>query len=258
MAQNNQHKYPEEILYTQRYKDELPMECLMVNYPELITNRRILPDTEGNYWQYDAEGKKILTDKALVEGTVTHLSVNLLGGFFKDEYYKFNPLAPIEGQKWNKLGNLPTEGVNYEYIKDSEMIYFYVNDINGITFPCNSEPANYEEYQKQLETINRNIKKYNLPEQQEWFGEFHKPGEKVKSHFIILVHHHPTNMNYWHIQFDQVTLHNNEDADEKNLKPKEFKRIKSKFRGLLFEKLKWANEVTLNTIIDKQYFLNKP
>lgn len=226
MSANN-NEYPEEILFRDIYSPTFPLSRLMEENKDLVANRRVKNNPEA--WYY-SDGKKKLKDETLLGITVLGCSVNLLGGLFKDEYFKYDPTEMGLEKNWEVEKGSPKLGEDYKFHDDSEAVYFQLSEIDKLLIPYCCQITSKEEYEKFSENSQKIIEEKGIKVDGVVIGEFQKSTKDVSTHARVEVNHHPTCMNYWHLQFDLFRLIDNTEVFEKT---SNYRRINSHLRTAL-------------------------
>lgn len=181
-------KYPYSILPSSNFKTNIDCDTLISNHNIFILRRSELSKEETYQTLYN--GDIVLNDDAIEDIRIANLSVNLLGGNFKNSHNKF--LAVRNGSElWTGNKVYLSEYINdYKIIENKGMIFIDAKLLHNIEFPYNlpSDPTLHKEVAKFQNTIGKNRVITNIPKQT----------IKVigKTYFI----HSPVNLNYWHLE----------------------------------------------------------
>lgn len=256
------HPYPAEILPQKHYKDILSADDLIKNYPVTV-NRRGNPAAKYRWKLKD--GRDIAVDQTLAEGTVTGLSVNLLGGPFSDAHLIFNTTETGTGKTWDN-GEKPVINLDYEVIEPIEPNYFVADQLHGQTLPYKyrldipstsysskegKEKVKKAIYEDLKSKVLANAEKYNLATRSDLVGKYPDKEDIMDVSCRIELAHHPTSMNYWHFQFDLYRL--TDETEVKKDTPNHDK-INTKFRQRL--KLMISDIIPTTYTIDPRFYTN--
>jgi hypothetical protein len=180
----NRLTYPSFILPKNRYVS-------LIRISELCTLQRLYILRRSNKTLENTfhiiGDKTILREDSIEPIDVPNMSLNLMGGKFKERHLKFIPKMRTEAvKKWDGFKRIYlSEFLNdYEKIETFCPIYFDVNNIDLVNIP-------YQ--QNKSKEINRLLLE---------LGE--KPVEKNEKYQFTAqteVMHDPTFLNYWHVEF---------------------------------------------------------
>ena len=194
-------EYPSCIVPRHQYRYRLPMRKLLADYPDVAVVRRckqeqpFVMSTSGNY-------RELRTDA--LEDNLLEMSVNLLGGLFKMRHLPFAPSLEIAKIEWDgkQIPVLPVPVDNYSEKSEAGIIGFRVSQVNAFTFPYTKavEKKDYSRLQKEAEKIKKRERLDVDGELVEAFGQSDKGLTTVRA--WLHVNHHPTLLNYWHMQID--------------------------------------------------------
>lgn len=134
-----------------------------------------------------------LREDALSETDMINMSMNLLGGAFKLEYIEFNPTKEAT-RNWN--GKEPVFYSKYhtliQTLPHTTPIFLNVSDVHNKNIP----------YQRNKDKdANKLMVKLNI-----------KPLEtdgKYELYAKSIINHEPTQLNYWHVEFQIKDVENN-------------------------------------------------
>jgi hypothetical protein len=180
-------KYPLSILPKKHYVRQININKLYEEIP-LIVVRRSEKTQEKLFNKFG-----ILREDAFSETDIPNMSINLLGGKFKSDYIRFNPTKEAtktwDGQeqifysKYHPLVQILSEVIP---------IFFDVINLHNLTFP----------YQRNKDKdVNKLIEKLAL-KPVEIEGKYQFQGKSVISH-------EPTQLNYWHVEFQIKDIEDN-------------------------------------------------
>ena len=128
-----------------------------------------------------------LRQDALDKKRVPNMSMNLMGGKFKEKDISFSSLNDTGSQSWihpNKVFLDEYIG-RYNIYKEYTVVYFTVSEIHNIPIPyLRPKDKNSDNLVKALAN-----KPKIINEKYEFYGRG-------------LVQHSPTNLNYWHIEYE--------------------------------------------------------
>ena len=196
-------EYPTEILPQRGFKTQMDVRGLLKKYPALVAVRSCNVPTEEAYvfWDQDAN-KKILSDKAI--GNCEGLSMNLLGGCFdKDKHSRFRPLTERARTDWQGEAVPPMIEGDYDPIEEERLLFFfYVKQWMDLPFPYRCGFLSKADYEKARMDAEKYVSKKDLEIEGEVIGEFVGKGVPISVLATAEVNHHPTPMNYWHVQMD--------------------------------------------------------
>lgn len=179
--------YPYQILPITDYKINIDCDALINNQNIYILRRSNLPQEETFQSIF---GQIILNDDAIDDIRIANLSVNLLGGKFKNKYCKY--LAKGQGaNNWHGETVYLSDYINDYNIEDNKgLIFIKASLLHNIDFPYNlpSDPHLHKEAAKFQSTVGETRVLVNIPKQ---------PIKVIgKAYFV----HSPINLNYWHLE----------------------------------------------------------
>ena len=196
-------EYPTEILPQDGFVPLMDIRGLLKMYPALVAVRTCNVPTEEAYvsWEQN-ENKKILSDEAI--GNCEGLSMNLLGGCFdKDKHSRFRPLAERAKTDWQGEKVQPVVKGDYKPIEGERLFFFfYVKQWMDLLFPYRCGFSSRADYEKARSDAEKYVSEKDLKLEGEIIGVFEGKGKPVKVLATAEVNHHPTPMNYWHVQMD--------------------------------------------------------
>lgn len=222
--------YPRSIVPNNRYRYRLPMRKLLADYPDLAVVRR--SKMKDPFVSSTAGSVKALRDDAI--GDLLEMSVNLLGGSFKMRHLPFVPSMDLVQEEWDGHTEpcLPLSTNSYGVEPEWGVIGFRVSVVNAFAFPYTKtiDKKDYPKVVKASEHI-RKRERLNVPEVV--VGALGQAGDNMTDvHAWLHVNHHPTLLNYWHMQID-VYPAGSEDYLRHGNKLREARRIRHRFRDFL-------------------------
>lgn len=186
--------------------------------------RRVKGMIENYQVQTDKGGMELLD--TVFGGNMANLSMNLAGGLFdthKEGHLPFLPETEYGKERWDgkKVDKKEFLSVlNYSQEQLCFGLCFYVNDIYGKTFPFYKGFNTQTERDEYDERVQQVAKGWAGDSDSRIVGAFVNKRTPVEVKGRLIVHHVPTNGNYWH-----TTLDTYRPADECYVKPDE--RLKS-------------------------------
>lgn len=222
--------YPRCIVPNTRYRYRLPMRKLLADYPDLAVVRR---SKMRDPFVFSASGKvRTLRNDAIDD--LLEISVNLLGGPFKMRHLPFAPSLELVKDEWDgeAMPCLQLSENDYDVKPEWGIIGFRVAVVNTFAFPY-CKDINKKDYLG-IVKASRQIKKrerLNVPEA--IVGALGQADNNMTNvHAWLHVNHHPTLLNYWHMQID-VYPAGREDYLHHGNKSNEARRIRHRFRDFL-------------------------
>lgn len=199
---SNKKGYPKEILPHPSYRRKLGLERLLSAYPGLMAVRKV--DGKPEDFEHKGSQGKTYIMPEVFEGNMANLSMNLAGGLFDVRSNKHLPYLPVNDEaKSDWDGREPSESLYSDYSeKKCFGLCFLISRIHRRTFPycrCFNTQKDFDEYQKKVEEAaldTRRDKDLIL------VGRFVSKFEPVELRPYIMIHHSPTNVNYWHVTLD--------------------------------------------------------
>lgn len=181
--------YPLELLPQPGFCVPFPFSVLKEMYGGYIVCYRIEGTIDDNCEQGSFGGHKVLKEKCFEH--IVHLSMNLLGGSFKPEHILFVQKRP-GSDKWES-----GEKVDYKDYKgcvekcETATPVFYRDKV--LCQPSISIPVIFNDKQAYNAFCQYNKEKV--------FPRYNK-GESISVAFETKIEHHPTKLNYWHVQLE--------------------------------------------------------
>lgn len=196
--------YPKEIAPQKGYLHYMSIKALLEAYPDLAVVRRC--DMDSPYAaSATGEHKSIRPEVIANDLNVLGLSVNLIGGKFDfKKHGAFNPKTNDVYKDWNgcDLANFPLPKEEYKEENPVCPVFFQVSKIDKLTFPYTKQ-INEKEYDTIKNKSAEIQKNEDLYIEGTMISEF---GKEANGHTglraYVRVNHHPTILNYWHVQFD--------------------------------------------------------
>lgn len=197
-------EYPVEILPQSGFLTRMNISVLLKKYPALVAVRTCNVPTENAYvpWEEDENKTKVLSDEAI--GNCEGLSMNLLGGCFdKDKHSRFRPLAKRAREDWKEGEVLPVTEEDYQVLEKGRLLfYFYVRQWMGLPFPYYCGFTSQTDYEKAKSDAEKYAIEKDLGLEGDVIDVFTGKGKPVRTMAVAEVNHHPTPLNYWHVQMD--------------------------------------------------------
>ena len=194
--------YPKEIAPQKGYTNFMTIKDLLKVYPDLAVVRRC--DMESPYAD-SATGEHSALRPEVIPNNVIGLSVNLVGGVFEFKLHgAFNPETEIVYKDWDgeTYVNFPLHQDEYSEKDPICPIFFQVSKIDKLTLPY-TKTINQQEYASIKNKASEIQKKEDLFIEGAMISEFGKaPNGQTDVRAYVKVNHHPTILNYWHVQFD--------------------------------------------------------
>lgn len=243
--------YPQEILPQKGYITRMDLSYLKDLYP-LIAVRRCMISSSAAFEESEC-GVKMLTSDAI--GQVIGLSLNLLGGKFDDKkhiLYKPSKTSPCredwDGKTFHKVSS------NDYSISDlgGFNLYYSVRDWYNFTFPYNTTASSSEQFYKMHDDQNSIAESEGIDLENKICDVFKSKKQTFKMIARTKINHHPTLMNYWHVQLDCYRGNSTTEIMDKDNPASERKKI-----GLLLKnelKVNYHTEAKMNYHIDKKYY----
>ena len=184
----------------------MSVDSILQAYPDAIVVRRC--NLDHYEYSFSKDGNKYLSEKVLGLN-VLELSVNLLGGEFKLCHLPFRPNLNFVSSDWNgtDLPQTPIDPSSYTIEEGFPSVFFYIKDLHNYAFPYEKSITSKEEYKQikaQFEKEQESLKNTNI--EKIFIGEYQGcSNKKTNVCGRLLVNHHPTILNYWHMQIDAYT-----------------------------------------------------
>ena len=177
--------YPKSILPDVEYVVQIDIDDLLNKVDDFVVSRRILGKVEDNI---DVFANRLrLRIEAL--GNIPNMSLNLLGGRFKDKkHIRFRQLGEA-AKEWD--GNqvlMKDYAGKYEELKDCASIAFRGKDLHRIAIPYKKTITDKGEKEK-LRRLGIDLDRFT-------------DKNEVNLQGIIRLEHKPTMLNYWHLVMD--------------------------------------------------------
>lgn len=192
--------YPRSISPRAANRHRLPMCKLLRDYPELIVVRRC---DDPAPFALSGTGKiKKLKDEIFANENLLEMSVNLLGGKFKLHHLAFSPFRQFVEDEWcgRKVFDYSSLEDYYTVNNTYGVIFFGVSQVNTFTFPY-SKAVDKKNFPILKDAGEKAKKKERIDK--ELVGELGSAGNNMtKMQAWLHVNHHPTILNYWHMQID--------------------------------------------------------
>ncbi|NLT52257.1 MAG: hypothetical protein GXX85_15240 [Ignavibacteria bacterium] len=189
--------YPRVILPHKNYILNIDFDKHILNYSFLLVRRTNKKPTEA----FDEIG--FLKTEALISELkdVPDMSLNLLGGLFKENHLKYVPKGNANKQ-WTDGKNIRISDFIGQYKIEKEVypIYFILKNIHNCEFPFSRK--NDVNLKNLLDKLKIEIDKK---------PEFESEGKTSISHV-------PINLNYWHIEFHIKDKKVNQDVKRSGIK----------------------------------------
>jgi len=242
-------EYPIEILPQDGFVKSMDIRGMLETYPSLIAARMCDVPTEEAYVVWQEGGEKELSDKVIKN--CVGLSMNLLGGHFdKDKHFKFWPLAERARMDWNGEEIPPVKEGEYRIIEDERLLFFFnVRQWMDYCFPYRCGFPSKADYEKALSDAEKYVYENNLKLEMAVIGAFPGKNKSVDVLAVAEVNHHPTPMNYWHVQMD---CHRIGQLVGKATKS-ELQKIGQMLKGILLKNL--TTEGTVSYQIHPRYYM---
>jgi hypothetical protein len=179
--------YPYCILPITKYKINIDCDTLINNQNIYILRRSNLSNEETFQSVF---GQIVLNDDAIDDIRIANLSVNLLGGTFKNKHCKY--LSKGQGaSNWQGDDVYLSDFINdYKVENNKGLIFIKASYLHNIEFPYNlpSDPHLHKEAAKFQNTVGETRVLLNTPK--------HPIQVIGKTYFV----HSPINLNYWHLE----------------------------------------------------------
>lgn len=241
--------YPIQILPQDGFITLMDIREMLKTYPSLVAVRMCDVPTEEAYVVWQEGGKKEFSDKVIKN--CVGLSMNLLGGLFdKDKHSRFWPLAERARTDWNGGEVPPVTEDEYRIIEDERLLFFfYVRQWTDLCFPYSCGFSSKADYERAKIDAEKYIFENNLKLEQEVIGAFSGKNKPVDVCAIAEVKHHPTPMNYWHVQMDCHRIGQPAGKATKS----ELQRIGRMLKEILLKDI--ITEATVSYQIHPQYYM---
>lgn len=226
-------QYPKEITPHIGYLHRMEISDLLFRYPTLIVSRKGKPNSSvesatGEHTGLDAH---FIDDRENVIG----LSCNLLGGAYKPNKHDYiDPVLDFVKEDWDGITfeQFPIPAEKYKVRQGPiKRIFFRVSDIHCHTFPYlkHIDKDKYQSTKEKAELIFKKDQRYFI--QNAIISEL---GNNNMANVLgrICVNHHPTILNYWHVQFDCYAS-DSESPMDSSCTSKEDRRIRHAMRVFL-------------------------
>lgn len=230
--------YPYCILPITKYKINIDCDTL-INSQNIYILRRSNLSQEDTF--QSVFGQIVLNDDAIDDIRIANLSVNLLGGKFKNKHCKY--LAKGQGaSSWQGEEVYLSDYINDCNVENNKgLIFIKASLLHNIEFPYNlpSDPNLHKEVAKFQNTVGESRVLLNTPKQ---------PIKVIGKSFFV---HSPINLNYWHLElkvenYANVILENPKKNSDKRFLEQLFTNI-----------IKLNSQPSLNSIekVNKTYYL---
>lgn len=211
LEQQKPETYPKEVLPRSTYKKRLNVDKLLNKYKNLLAVRVVKGKPE-DFYKVTANGEKEISQKVF-SSSMANLSMNLAGGRYNVtsfSHLRFLPKAEVamtwEGGKVNK--NFCSDNSCFSSFDSCFGLCFHVSDIHGRSFPFHKHFDTKAERDKYAEEVKSVTKDVNVKGDIDLVGAFVSKRDTVLVHPRIIVHHSPTNANYWHMTLDTYRPNN--------------------------------------------------
>ena len=181
--------YPLSILPENHYIPRINIDNLCKNVPLIVVRRSDKPKEDI----FNKFGMMREDSDAILKHEIPGMSMNLLGGAFKYEHIKFNPIGEA-AKIWDGYEKV----FYFRYRKSINLlpiatpIFFEVANLQGIEFP----------YQRNRDKESTKLMDILGIQPREINGKFELLGKSYISH-------EPTRLNYWHVEFQIRDVENN-------------------------------------------------
>lgn len=243
--------YPNEILPQQGYIPRMDLTKLKNVYP-LVAVRRCLISPSLAFERSEA-GTKILTSDAI--GQVIGLSLNLLGGLFDEKkhiLYKPSKTSPCK-EDWDGKTLYKVSPEDYSMSSTEGFnLYYSVNDWYNFTFPYTTTAASQEQFSKMHQDQKAIADSEGIDIEKRICDIFKSKKDTFEMVARTRVNHHPTLMNYWHVQLDSYRGNSTTEVMDKDKPTSERRKIGNLLKNEL--KVNYWMEAKVDYSIDKQYY----
>lgn len=244
--------YPIEILPHKSYKKRLNLSVLKNKYSLMAVRWCAVPYESA--FEDSAKGTKVLTSSAI--GQPLGLSMNLLGGLFdKDKHILYRPTkySPCRDD-WDGISLYTVSCHDFEILSpDGFCLYYDINEWHNYTFPYYTTAPDKATF----DGMKAKEKSIALAEDiviesivQECFKSKKNPFQMTAR---TKINHHPTLMNYWHVQLDSYRGNSTEEILDKDKPGSERKKICLLLKNDL--KVKYKTDYQVDYHIEKEDYL---
>lgn len=198
-------EYPKEILPRITFKYMLNVDKLLKKYPMLMAVRQVSGDI-NKFIIKTEKGQEEISEK-IFTNNMANLSMNLGGGLFDVSckgHLRFLPAQSIV-EPWNGENvdvNICSEEGSYTVCEVCSGLCMYIKNIHKRTFPFfkhfDTQQAR-DSYEQEVKSTTDNV---DISSDAKYVGAFKSKRDKVEVRPRIIVHHSPTNANYWHMTLD--------------------------------------------------------
>jgi hypothetical protein len=182
--------YPTTILPKTRYKIEIDTDKLFTEHEVFLLRKSDL--SEEDSFKRFSNGQILLEDDAISSNRVINLSINIIGGAFKQKHSIYRPKANgAKNWKGDKI-RMSLYKNDYNIEKPSGNIFIKASKLHNkiIPFTVPSEANLHKEISKFEKAFgNKRIKSNEI-------------GKDIKLLGQIKIKHVPVNLNYWHAEFE--------------------------------------------------------
>ena len=183
--------YPSFILPKKRYVHIFQIDGIIA-----IQDSYILRRSNNSFEDTFNTSDDLITlrEDAIEPIDIPNMSLNLIGGKFKEKYLRFIPLMRTDAvESWDGIKRIYLSEFLRQYNESNEFcpVYFHVNRIHGVEFPY--QRAKAKELNKILNELGQEPTETN---------------EKYNFRGRTEVVHDPTNLNYWHTEFRLLDFKN--------------------------------------------------
>lgn len=248
--------YPEEIAPQKGYSNYMTIKDLLKTYPDLDVVRRC--DMESPFAD-SATGEHTALRPEVIPNNAIGLSVNLVGGIFVFQLHgAFNPETDIVYKDWDgeTYANFPLLQDEYSEKDPICPIFFQVSKIDRLTIPY-TKTIDQQEYASIKNKVSEIQKNEDLFIEGTMISEFGKaPNGQTDVRAYLKVNHHPTILNYWHVQFDCYEADSEEPipSDANNGVAKRIRRsLREQLRKIAVAKLDGRRYN-----INRRFYLSRP
>lgn len=196
-------EYPKEILPRVTFKHKLNVDKLLEKFPMLMAVRQVSGDI-NQFIIKTEKGQEEISEK-IFTNNMANLSMNLGGGLFdvsSKGHLRFLPAQSVV-RPWNGEEidvNICSEEESYTVCEICYGLCMYIKDIHKRTFPF----FKHFDTQQARDSYEQEVKSTtdNISSDAKYVGAFKSKRDNVEVRPRIMVHHSPTNANYWHITLD--------------------------------------------------------